>query len=239
MKALILAAGRGSRLQPLTDETPKPLLPVGGFRLCDWQFAACQKAGIREIVMNTAHLAESFESIPQTYAKLGFQVSISREGNVASDALESLGGIVKALPILTDGTEPFLVLAGDVVHDFDLKRLLAKSDLLRGNRLDAHLVAVKNPDFHKSGDLRVADDGTVHPGAGPHTYGCLMIVNPRIFKGLPVQRAKLFPWLWEKRLTAEVHDGFWGNIGTVGEYEALKKNLKAMDWISFEGTEND
>lgn len=228
MRALILAAGRGKRLRPLTDTTPKPLLPVGKFRLCDWQFAALQKAGIREVVMNTAHLADAFNGIPSEYASQGFEVTISREGDKDTDALESLGGIVKALPLLVpedDPEAPFLVLAGDVVHDFDLTRLTRLEADIRQGKLDAHLVAVPNPDFHAKGDMTVAPDGTIVPGAGPHTYGCLMIVSPRIFKGLKPAAAKLFPWLWQfalnRRMTAEVHSGFWGNIGSPEEYNKL------------------
>ncbi|MDO4937404.1 MAG: nucleotidyltransferase family protein [Sutterellaceae bacterium] len=228
MRALILAAGRGKRLRPLTDTTPKPLLPVGDFKLCEWQFAALGKAGVHEVVMNTAHLAEAFETVPSEFAAKGFEVAISREGDKDTDALESLGGIVKALPMLVpenDPEAPFLVLAGDVVHDFDLKRLTQYEKALRQNRLDAHLVAVPNPDFHVKGDMTVLENKTVVPGPGPHTYGCLMIVSPRIFTGLPAVSSKLFPWLWQfaqsKRLTAEVYEGFWGNIGSPEEYEKL------------------
>lgn len=228
MRALILSAGRGKRLRPFTDTVPKPLLPVGDFKLCEWQFAALQRAGIREVVMNTAHLADAFETVPNYFADKGFDVSISREGDKDTDALESLGGIVKALPkIVTqnDPTAPFLVLAGDVVHDFDLSRLMRYEDPIRRGVLDGHLVAVPNPDFHAKGDMTVLESGEIIPGAGPHTYACLMVLSPRIFQGLPVESAKLFPWLWQfarnKRITAEVYSGFWGNIGSPVEYAKL------------------
>lgn len=228
MRALILAAGRGKRLRPFTDTIPKPLLPVGDFKLCEWQFAALQRAGIREVVMNTAHLAEAFDTVPQYFADKGFCVLISQEGTKDTDALESLGGIVKALPKLVPENkpqEPFLVLAGDVVHDFDLSRLLNYAQAIRRDDTDGHLVAVANPDYHAAGDMTVLKNGEIIPGAGPHTYGCLMIVSPRIFEGLPPEPAKLFPWLWQfarkKRITAEVYSGFWGNIGSPDEYQAL------------------
>lgn len=239
MRALILAAGRGKRLRPLTDTIPKPLLRVNGHRLCDWQLAALKRAGVRDVVMNTAHLAQAFESLPQELACEGFRLSLSREGDTEADALESLGGIVHALPLLTDRDrrEPFLVLAGDVVHAFDLKRLIDKADDIRTGHLAGHLVAVPNPDFHVKGDMTVQPDGTIVPGAGPHTYACLMIVSPAIFEGLADESAKLFPWLWrfarEGRITAEVFRGFWDNIGSPAEYERLKNNVDALRWARF------
>ena len=239
MRALILAAGRGKRLRPYTDSIPKPLLPVNGRRLCDWQFAALKRAGICDVVMNTAHLAGQFEPLPQELARAGFRLSLSREGGTEADALESLGGIVHALPLLTKGDrrEPFLVLAGDVVHAFDLKRLAAKAEDIRAGRLVGHLVAVPNPDFHAAGDMTVGPGGTIVPGPGPYTYGCLMIVSPEIFEGLPDVPAKLFPWLWQfahtGRLTAEVFEGFWDNVGTVLEYERLQNNRNALVWAQY------
>lgn len=233
MKALVLAAGRGSRLRPLTDLIPKPLLEVNGRHLCDWQLAACKRAGVTQIVMNTAHLADAFEDIPAQYAQYGFEIALSREGNSAADALESLGGIVNALPLLTDGTEPFLVLAGDVVHDMDLTRLTEKAEAIRSGVYDAYLVAVPNPEFHLKGDLTVFSDSTVIPGPGPHTYACLMIVSPRIFSGLDARPSKLFPWLWEQNVRAEVFKGFWGNVGTPHELEILCENKNAMRLVDF------
>ena len=238
MKALILAAGRGQRLRPWTDTTPKPLLSVGTCRLCDWQLASCARAGIHDIVMNTAYLSSAFSSLPQDYAEYGLHITFSCEGTRQDDALETLGGIVKALPHLTDGTEPFLVLAGDIAHDFDLRALLAKREDILAGRTDAHLVVVPNPSYHPKGDLNIASDGRVVPGAGPYTYGCLLVVSPRIFKGLKPVRAKLFPWLWQFRVTAQVHRGFWSNVGDPSEYAALKCNARALLWARFPGKDN-
>lgn len=230
-KALILAAGRGERLRPLTDAAPKPLLPVDGMHLCDWQVAAAKRAGVTEIVMNTAHCAAAFDAMPTYYSRLGMTLRLSPEGNRAEEALESLGGIVKALPLLTDGTEPFFVLAGDVVHDFDLNVLLKQRKTLIDDELDAWMVAVPNPPFHTAGDLTVTEAGTVIPGQGPHTYGCILYVSPRIFQGLEPVRSKLFPWLWQYRLCAMVHTGFWDNVGTVDQYESLCRDARAKAMV--------
>lgn len=237
MRALILAAGRGKRLRPYTDTVPKPLLPVGPGLLCDWQFAALARAGVREVVVNTAHLPEAFDGVPGRYRELGFDVAISREGDTEADALESLGGIVKALPLLVPGDDPdapFLVLAGDVVHDYDLKRLTALEPAIRRGDTDGRLVAVPNPVFHPQGDMTVAAGGTIVPGPGPHTYACLMIVSPRIFAGLAPVRAPLFPWLWgfarSGRITGEVFGGFWDNIGSPAEYLRLVEERRQPLW---------
>lgn len=239
MRAFILAAGRGNRLRPLTDTTPKPLLPVaGGVRLIDWQLAALARAGIRDVVVNTGHLADAFETLPGQLAPRGFRLRISREGSCVEEALETLGGIVHALPLLAPeddpalADEPFIVLAGDVVHDFDLLRLRPRARAIRAGEVDVHLVAVPNPDFHPAGDMTVHPDGSVTPGPGPHTYGCIMICAPRIFRGLPDRSARLFPWLWQfarsGRMSAEVFTGFWKNVGTPAEYERLRSNPAAL-----------
>lgn len=235
MKALILAAGRGNRLRPWTDVTPKPLLPVSDSRLCDWQLAACARAGINDIVMNTAYLSSAFSPVPAIYAKKGLRISLSCEGSSQNDALETLGGIVNALPLLTDGTEPFLVLAADIAHNFDLRLLTAKREEILAGRIDAHLVVVPNPSYHTHGDLDLAPDGRIAPGAGPYTYACLLIVSPCIFQGLKPVRAKLFPWLWQFRVTAQVHRGFWSNVGDAAEYAAIQKNREALLWAQFPG----
>lgn len=228
MRALVLAAGRGRRLRPLTDMCPKPLLPVGRHRLWDWELAALKKAGVTDIVVNTAHLADQFEAMPGAYAPHGLTLTLSREGATEADALESLGGIVKALPLLTDGETPFLVVAGDVVHDFPMERLTEAAGVIAAGDCDAVIVVVPNPAYHPEGDLSLKDDGTVVPGKGPYTYGCLMVVSPRIFTGLKPEFAKLFPWLWHHtRVKGLVWKGFWGNVGDPTELAKLCSNVRA------------
>ncbi len=236
---MVLAAGRGKRLRPYTDVMPKPLLDAGGVRLCDWSLAGLKRAGITDIVMNCAHLATCFEELPAEYARRGITLELSREGNSHEEALESLGGILKALPLLTRGQaqSAFLVAAGDLVHGYDFSRLIARAREIDVGLYDVFLVAVLNPDFHGKGDMTVTDEGTVVPGGGPHTYGCLMAVSPRIFEGMEPHCEPLFPWLWQfartGRLRAEVFTGYWDNIGTPAQLEALRENKEAQQLARF------
>ena len=121
MRALILAAGRGERMRPLTDDVPKPLLMAGERRLIEWQIEALARAGVRELIVNVAHLADAFELALGRGEAYGVTLAYSREGDRAEDALETLGGIVRALPRL--GADPFLVVSGDIVTDFDYSTL--------------------------------------------------------------------------------------------------------------------
>ena len=232
MKALLLAAGRGKRLRPLTDMCPKPLLPVGKQRLWDWELAALKKAGVTEVVVNTAHLADQFEAMPEIYAAHELTLTLSREGTTDADALESLGGIAKALPLLTDGKTPFLVAAGDVVHAFPMEELVQAGQAIEAGDYDALIVAVPNPSYHVEGDLSLKEDGTVVPGKGPYTYGCLMVVTPRIFAGVQPVFAKLFPWLWQNaRVKGLVWNGFWANVGDPTELAKLCSDSRAPKWL--------
>ena len=232
MKALLLAAGRGKRLRPLTDMCPKPLLPVGKQRLWDWELAALKKAGVTEVVVNTAHLADQFEVMPEIYAAHGLTLTLSREGTTDADALESLGGIAKALPLLTDGKTPFLVAAGDVVHAFPMEELVQAEQAIEAGDYDALIVAVPNPSYHVEGDLSLKEDGTVVPGKGPYTYGCLMVAAPRIFAGVKPVFAKLFPWLWHNaRVKGLVWNGFWANVGDPTELAKLCSDSRAPKWM--------
>lgn len=185
--------------------------------------------------MNTAYLADAFEPMPEAYAARGITMKISREGDKETDALETRGGIAKALPLLTDGVTPFVAVAGDVVHNYPMERLNAKAAEIEAGDYDAFMVAVPNPGFHVRGDMTVAADGTVRPGAGPHTYGCIMVVSPKIFVNVSPVAAKLFPWIWQKaRVRAEVWDGFWGNIGSAAQYEALCEENRTTPFHLFD-----
>lgn len=224
MKALILAAGRGKRMRPLTDTLPKPLLVGGGKRLIEWQIEGLVRAGVTDIVINTAHLSHTFEPILGR-ERLGAHLSYSCEGPTHDESLETLGGIVKALPLLTDGDEPFIVVAGDIVTDFDYTRLLAQRESLLAGETVAHLVLVPNPSFHQGGDMGLVD-GRITDSVKTHTFSSLGVYSPRIFANEPVRFAKLFPWLYQFArqglVSGEIFTGRWDNVGTP---EALAKVL--------------
>jgi MurNAc alpha-1-phosphate uridylyltransferase len=229
VKALIFAAGRGERMRPLSDHTPKPLLRAGGRRLIEWQIAALASAGVREIVINTAHLAAQFESALGNGRALGVRIAWSREGEQAADALETLGGIIAALPLLGDA--PFIAVSGDIVCDFDYRPLAARTAGIADGALDGHLVLVDNPPFNPRGDMGLAADRVTT--APPHlTYANIALLSPRLFAGEAPGRRKLFPWLFRAveagRISGERFAGRWHNVGTPEELARLDANLSAQ-----------
>jgi MurNAc alpha-1-phosphate uridylyltransferase len=226
VNALLLAAGRGERMRPLSDAVAKPLLRAGGRRLIEWQIEALARAGIGEIVVNTAHLAQQVEDALGDGARYGVRLRYSREGDRAEDALETLGGIVRALPLL--GARPFVVASGDVVTDFDYARLAAPAAAIARGEVDAHLVLVDNPPFHPDGDMGLAGDRVRMQR--PHlTYGNVGVFSPALFAGLSPARARLFPWLLRfverGRVGGEHFRGRWHNVGTPAELAALDAEL--------------
>jgi N-acetyl-alpha-D-muramate 1-phosphate uridylyltransferase len=232
MRALLLAAGRGERMRPLTDTVPKPLLKAGGRSLIEWQIAALARAGIADIVVNTAHLAEALERALGDGARYGVRLHYSREGTRAEDALETLGGVVRALPLL--GAEPFIVASGDIVTDFDYAALAPAAAAIAAGRFDGHLVLVENPPYHPHGDMGVAPAGdgaalVATRGQPRYTYGNVGVLAPRLFAGLAPVRAPLFPWLYGAveggRVGAQLHRGRWANVGTPQELAALNESL--------------
>ncbi len=154
-------------MRPLTDATAKPLLMAGGRRLIEWQLEALARAGVRDIVINTAHLPQQFEDALGDGARHGVRLAWSREGERAEDALETLGGIVRALPRL--GSAAFIVVSGDIVTDYDYRALRERARAIDAGAADAHLVLVDNPPFHPRGDMGLAD-GLVAPRSrtAPH-----------------------------------------------------------------------
>jgi MurNAc alpha-1-phosphate uridylyltransferase len=236
MKALLFAAGRGERMRPLSDAVAKPLLRAGGRRLIEWQIEALVRAGVREIVVNTAHLASQFEDALGDGGRYGARLRYSREGERAEDALETLGGIVKALPLL--GSAPFIAASGDIVTDFDYARLADPLARIARGGADAHVVLVDNPPFHASGDMGLVD-GRVRMQHPHFTYGNIGIFTPALFDGQAVVRAKLFPWLYrfveQGRVTGEHFRGRWHNVGTPAELGALDAELNAAGGRSTAG----
>jgi MurNAc alpha-1-phosphate uridylyltransferase len=216
-------------MRPLTDSVPKPLLVAGGRCLIEWQIGALAATGIREIVINTAHLHDQFETVLGSGERLGVSIAYSREGERADDALETLGGIVHALPRLGDA--PFVVVSGDIVTDFDYAVLRPRAEALARGEADAHLVLVDNPAFHVRGDMGLVQ-GRIAPEASERlTYANIGVFAPRLFAGLAPERARLFPWLYTAaragRVTGEHFAGHWHNVGTPRELERLDAELQA------------
>jgi MurNAc alpha-1-phosphate uridylyltransferase len=227
MRALILAAGRGERMRPLTDTVPKPLLRAGGRRLIEWQIDGLARAGIREVVINTAHFPQQFEDALGDGSGLGVAIAWSREGESAADALETRGGIVHALPLL--GPDPFLAVSADIVTDFDYSLLAQRASDIAAGAADAHVVLVGNPTFHPGGDMGLVQ-GRIAPEAEPRlTYANITVFAPRLFYGVPAVRARLFPWLYAAaragRVTGEHFRGRWHNVGTPDELAQLDAEL--------------
>ncbi len=229
MKAMILAAGRGERMRPLTDHTPKPLLPAGGKPLIVWQLERLARAGIREVIVNHAHLGESIEAALGTGARWGVSIRYSREGQ----ALESAGGIALALDHF--GNEPFLVVNGDVFCDFDLTTLSPVAAAMGADPVHvAHLVLVDNPAHHTEGDFTLS--GTrVTPrttGVAALTFSGIGLYRPSLFAAVtPGTKAKLAPLLREAMLShavsGEHHRGYWLDVGTPERLAELDARLRA------------
>lgn len=227
LRALLFAAGRGERLRPLTDRTPKPLLPAGGRPLIEWQIAGLVRAGIVDIVINTAHLGDALVAALGDGSRLGARIAWSREGPRAADALETAGGIVHALPLL--GAAPFVATSGDIVTDFPYATLHAAAARIQAAQCDAHLVLVDNPPYHPGGDMGL--EGGLATCRPPRlTYGNIGVFAPHLFQSLAAGRHALFPWLyaWVEagRVGAEHFRGRWHNVGTAADLAAVGHALR-------------
>ncbi len=206
--AMILAAGRGERMRPLTDHTPKPLLPVGGKSLIVWHIERLAGAGIHELVINHAHLGKQIEHALGDGARWGLRIRYSCEGE--GRALETGGGIRYALPLL--GEQPFLVLNADVWSDLDPASLrLADGDL-------AHLVMVDNPPHHPRGDFRLDGRRLLADGEPRLTFSGIGVYSPALFAGSGPDAFPLGPLLRDTmragRVSGQRHTGRWFDVGT-------------------------
>ena len=219
MKAMILAAGRGERLRPLTLETPKPLLPVGGRPMIQWHIEALVQAGIPDIVINTAWLGERIEAHLGDGAHLGARIEYSREG----EPLETLGGIRRALPMLTATDSEFLVINGDVWTDFDMTPLAA-SPLEKDT--DARLVLVPNPPHHSGGDFALASGRVTRDQGERLTFAGISRLHRRLIDSAPAGEDRLGPVLaaacQQRRVSGIRHDGCWVDVGTPERLEAAR-----------------
>jgi MurNAc alpha-1-phosphate uridylyltransferase len=229
MKALILAAGRGERMRPLTDRTPKPLLEVRGKRLIEWHLEALAGAGVREVVVNTAWLEEQFPATLGDGARYGVKITYSFEGRDHGGALETAGGIAKALPLLADSRErAFWVVSGDVFvpgFRFDATEFqaFADSDAL------GQLWMVDNAPHHPAGDFGITADGLASRDASPKfTWASIGLFRADLFEDIAVGtklalRPKLELALDRRKLRAKKYDGRWTDVGTMERLDALNQ----------------
>ena len=224
MKAMILAAGRGERMRPLTDHTPKPLLKVGNKPLIVWHLERLVKAGFKEIVINHAHLGAQIEDALKDGSQWDLHIQYSPE----KVALETAGGIANALPLLTEnGTknEPFLVVNGDVFTEIDFATLSLKQNML------AHLVLVDNPAQHPNGDFAISNNLLKNDGEKKYTFSGVGVYHPDLFKEIVKgEPAKLAPLLRKaidnNAATAQYYQGIWHDIGTPQRLAELESALK-------------
>lgn len=219
MKAMILAAGRGERMRPLTDHTPKPLLPVAGKPIIEHTISQLAAAGFNDIVINHAHLGRQIEDYLGNGRQWGVSIAYSPEGETG---LETAGGIINALPLL--GDEPFLVVNGDIATDFPYAEL-------KNRRFDlACLVLVDNPEHHPAGDFALDREGiAADTGTEKLTFSGIGLYRPELFSGAQPGTRKLAPLLraamLERRVSGQHYSGFWMDIGTPQRLQELDERL--------------
>lgn len=222
MKVMLLAAGRGERMRPLTDATPKPLLPAGGKPVVAWLLERLAEAGFRELVLNHAQLGWMIEAALGDGERFGVRIRYSHE----PEALETAGGIANAMPLLGDA--PFLAVNADLYTDFPFARLRAALD----DDALAHLVLIDNPPHHPGGDFALSDGRIANAGAPMLTFSGIGVYRPALFAAVARgTRAPLAPLLRAAAtrglVTGERFSGRWLDIGTPERLAALDVELKA------------
>ena len=215
---MVLAAGRGERLRPLTDSLPKPLMEVGGRPLIVWHLTALARAGICEVVINLSWLGGQLRAVLGDGRDLGVSISWSEEGAIP---LETGGGIFRALPLL--GAGPFLVVNADIWTDIDFGRLRLPAEA------HAHLVLIANPPHHPRGDFGLEGDRVVNRESERLTYSGVGVYSPEFFAGCSAGRFPLLPLLNRaiaaSRMTGELHRGQWCDVGTAERLANLSARL--------------
>ena len=233
LPALILAAGRGARMRPLTDHTPKPLLTVAGRPMIEWHLLALAAAGVRQVVINCAWLEQQIPAALGDGSRWGLAIRYTLEGRDHGGALETAGGIKNALPLLLDGASAaqdgcFWLVSGDIVAPgFRFTAGLAQQ--FAGSTDHAHLWLVPNPDFHQAGDFALQSGRVLRPATGqarPLTYANLALVRPSLVQAVSAgQHAALGPLLFASaaagRLGGTLWAGDWHNVGTPAQLAAL------------------
>ena len=221
--AIILAAGRGERMRPLTDRQPKPLLEAGGKPLIEWHLEALAAAGVTNIVVNLSWLGDMIVGALGDGSRWGLEIRYSEEGD---PALETGGGIFQALPLLGDA--PFLVINGDVWLDLDFESMPPVGDKM------AHLLMVHNPEHNRSGDFYLSDNQLSENGAGQRmTYSGVGVYSPELFADCSPGRFPLAPLLCDAMardlVSGQKFDGEWLDVGTVERLELLRDRLRRRD----------
>jgi MurNAc alpha-1-phosphate uridylyltransferase len=229
---MILAAGRGERMRPLSDHTPKPLLMVGGKPLIVWQIERLVRAGFDDIVINHAHLGRVLEAALGDGGQFAARIRYSPE----QQALETMGGIAQALPLL--GQEPFLAVSADIYTEFDYARLKPRLEeiALRPEQVVAHFVLTDNPDFHPDGDMGLKH-GRVTIEGPKLNYGNIAVFHPQLFSDiLPGTKRALFPFMYEQvrasKVSGEHFSGCWFNVGTPQDLADLDRLLRSQRTVS-------
>jgi len=219
MKAMILAAGRGERLRPHTDITPKPLIQVGKHRLIEYHLINLAKAGLKDVVINISWLADQIREALGDGSNYSLNITYSDEG---AEALETAGGIINAMPHL--GDEPFIVINGDIWCDYDLTRLMN-----RNLEYEAHLVLVNNPEHNTEGDFALEDGMIKNTGDEKLTYSGIGLYSQDFFAETKPGKKALAPMLRKKselnKVSGEIYNGQWVDIGTIERLAQLRSYL--------------
>jgi MurNAc alpha-1-phosphate uridylyltransferase len=224
MKVMLLAAGKGTRMLPLTAQTPKPLLQVGGRSLIEHQILKLQMAGFTDLVINHAWLGQQLEQVLGDGSRYGVQIKWSRE----DEPLETAGGIIHALPLL--GSEPFMVVNADIWTDFPFATL--RTALPEGGL--AHLVLVANPAHHPRGDFVLNSKAQLelpqHNAVQTFTYSGIAVFQPALFAGVTEHKYPLLPLLKNaiaaNRASGQLHRGEWQDVGTPVRLQELDQQLR-------------
>jgi MurNAc alpha-1-phosphate uridylyltransferase len=220
MKAMILAAGRGERMRPLSDSIPKPLLPLHGEMLIEKHLRRLAAINVRDIVINISYLADQIRSALGDGSQYGVTITYSYE----PEPLEAAGGIIQALPLL--GQDPFIMVSADIVVDYPFEKLY----LRELNHL-GHLVCVENPIWHTAGDFGIAQQFIISKAEAEktYTYANVGIISPQLVAGYEPGKRKIgaiFEQAAQKKLlSGEIYSGVWHNIGTIALYEEAKQMI--------------
>ncbi len=247
VKAMILAAGRGKRLRPITDHTPKPLVKLNGKPLIEYHLEKLRDAGVQEVVINHAWLGEKIEQTLGDGSRWHLKIHYSAE---PEGGLETAGGIINALPLL--GEEPFVLVNGDVYCEMDFTKLVTKArqiqqqhqsqlagltelaELTDGKLVASlgHLILVPSPAHNAKGDFGLTAKGLVE-SQGDYTFAGLSVLHPKMFAGMQVDFIPLAPLLRENMnaglLSGEVEEGIWSDVGTLERLEQTEALIQTSD----------